>query len=346
MKLFHLYLEGGPAPPMTSYICVFHLGIGLVILSFKKCHSASPRGRSQRIMTELRNEIEKLLGPAVQVNDEVIRACQDRNEFGGLSFDLFREATGLAWVTCNAYYETGDGPTMNRNQAVCAGFLSRISKIMVSVAKLSSGEEHGEVVQILNRCILESSVDLQYLLLKDDDAVYERFVKFGLKGERELYDIIQKNITNRNGQDLEIERDMLLSIARTCEHSGMKIEEIDPKAGSWGGSYRDRMTEIGLGEGYPIFQGMTSQAVHGSWSDLIRNYLNKSDTGYEPKPDHTQTEGKLFGPTAFFATNAAKVYIDRFFGSREAEPLVHRLDDLQQRLALVENSRPGWEPVP
>ena len=30
MKLFHLYLEGGPAPPMTSNICVFHLGISLV----------------------------------------------------------------------------------------------------------------------------------------------------------------------------------------------------------------------------------------------------------------------------------------------------------------------------
>ena len=297
-------------------------------------------------MTELQNEIEELLGPAVQVNDEVIRACQERDEFGGLSFALFKEAAGIVWVTCNAYYETGDGPTMNLNQAVCAGFLSRISKIMVSVAKLSSGEEHGEVVQILNRCILESSVDLQYLLLKDDDAMYERFVKFGLKGERELYDIIQKNITNRNGQELEIERDMLLSIARTCEDSGVKIEEINSRAGSWGGSYRDRMTEIGLEEGYPIFQGMTSQAVHGSWSDLIRNYLNKSDTGYEPKPDHTQTEGKLFGPTALFATNAAKVYIDRFFDPREAEPLVYRLDDLQQRLALVENSRPGWEPVP
>ena len=29
MKLFHLYLEGGPAQPMTSSICVFHLGISL-----------------------------------------------------------------------------------------------------------------------------------------------------------------------------------------------------------------------------------------------------------------------------------------------------------------------------
>ena len=296
-------------------------------------------------MTELKNHINEPLVPAVQANDEVIRACQERNEFGGLSFALYQEATGLVWATCNAYYKTDDGFTMTRSQAVCMGLLSRISKLMTSVLKLSSEVEHGETVQIIDRCILESSIDLQYLLKKDDDTVFERFVKVGLKSERELYGIIQENIRNRNGQELEIERDMLRSITRTCEHSGMKIEEIDPKAGSWGGSYRDRMTEIGLGEGYPIFQGMTSQAVHGSWSDLIRNYLNKNDTGYEPKSDHTQTEGKLFGPTALFATNAAKVYIDRFFDTRNAEPLVQRLDDLQQRLALVEASRPGWEPA-
>ena len=29
VKLFHLYPEGGPAPPMTSSICVFHIGISL-----------------------------------------------------------------------------------------------------------------------------------------------------------------------------------------------------------------------------------------------------------------------------------------------------------------------------
>ena len=295
-------------------------------------------------MTELQNEIEELLGPAVQVNDEVIRACQERNEFGGLSFALFKEAAGTVWVTCNAYYDEGNGPTILRNQAVCLGLLSRISKLMASVLKLSSEVEHGETVQILYRCIPESSIDLQYLLKKDDDTVFERFIKVGLKSERELYDIIQENI--RNGQELEIERDMLRSIIRTCEDSGVKIEEINPRAGSWGGSYRDRMKEIGLAEGYPFFQGMSSQAVHGSWSDLLRNYLNKSETGYEPKADHTQTEGKFFGPTALFATNAAKVYIDRFFDPREAEPLVQRLDDLQRRMALVENSRPGWEPAP
>ena len=46
-------------------------------------------------MTALKSQIEELVGPAIQVNDEVIRACQEKNEFGGLSFALYRDATGL-----------------------------------------------------------------------------------------------------------------------------------------------------------------------------------------------------------------------------------------------------------
>ena len=296
-------------------------------------------------MTELENDLDEILGPLVPVDDDVIRLCQERNEFGELSFALCREAAGTVWVTCNAYYEEGNGPTISRNQAVGLGLLSRISKIMVSVLKLSSVQEHGETVQILNRCIFESSIDLQYLLMKHDDTIYQRFVKSGLRSERELYDIIQENIDNRNGQELGIERDMLLSIARTCEDSGVKIEEINVNSGSWGGSYRDRLNALGLGDWYPILQGVTSQSVHGSWSDLIRNHLDKTDNGYLPKADHKHTDGEIFGPMAIFATNAAKAYIDRFFNERDAQPLVARLDDLQRRIGIAEASRPGWEPA-
>ena len=95
-------------------------------------------------MTELQNEIEELLGPAVQVNDEVIRACQERDEFGGLSFALFREAAGTVWVTCNAYYDEGNGPTILRNQAVCLGLLSRISRLMASVLKCPQKSSTGK----------------------------------------------------------------------------------------------------------------------------------------------------------------------------------------------------------
>ena len=99
-------------------------------------------------MTALKSQIEEWVGPAIQVNDEVIRACQEKNEFGGLSFALYREATGLIWVTSNAFYQTIAGSTMTRSQAVCMGLLSRTSKLMASVLKLSSEVEHGETAQI------------------------------------------------------------------------------------------------------------------------------------------------------------------------------------------------------
>ena len=310
-------------------------------------------------MTELQDKLDELIGQPIRVDEEVLGACREKGEFGELSFNLYREAAALVWVTCNAYYHTEtNGMGLTRNQAICAGLLSRVSRLMMSVLKLSSGTEHGETVQILNRCILESSVDLQFLLKKDDNTMFERFVETGLKGERELYDIIKSSIRQRNGRELEIEPDsmltsslvhmeieqsMLASINKVCEESGAKIEDIDPKAGSWGGSYRDRLKAIDLGKSYPILQGITSQSVHGSWSDLIRNYLNKSESGFEPKPDHTQTDGEMFGPMALFATNAAKAYIRRYFDPTDAESLVQRLDDLQNRLAWVESSRPGWE---
>ena len=65
---------------------------------------------------------------------------------------------------------------LDRNQAICAGLLVRISKYMLSVVKLSSDIEHGETVQALNRCIIESIVNVRYLLVKDSEAVYDRFV--------------------------------------------------------------------------------------------------------------------------------------------------------------------------
>ena len=305
-------------------------------------NSSQSKGPSN--MTELQDELDELIGQPTRVDEEVLRACREKGEFGDLSFNLYREAAKLVWVTCNAYYQTESNEiSLTRNQAVCAGLLSRASRLMMSVMKLSSGTEHGETVQILNRCIVESSVDLQFLLKKDDNNIYERFVETGLKGERDLYDIIKCSIRQRNGRELEIEKSMLASINKVCEESGVKIEDIDPKAGSWGGSFRDRLRAIDLGDSYPVLQGITSQSVHGSWSDLIRNYLNKNESGYEPKSDHTQTDGELFGPMVIFATNAAKAYIRRYFDPTDAEFLVQRLDDLQNRLAWIESSRPGWE---
>ena len=295
-------------------------------------------------LAELREQLDELIGQPIRVDEGVLENCRKNNSFGELSFNLFKEAAVLVWVTANVRYQTeGDEMSLARNQAVCVGLLSRVAKLMMSVLKLSSSGEHGGSAQILNRCIFESTVDLQLLLEKDDDAIYGRFIATGLKGDRALYDLINSNIRQRNGRILEIEQSMLGSICRICEDSGLTIEDIDPKAGNWGGSYRDKLRALGREDAYPILQSTLSQSVHGSWSDLIRNYLDKNEGEYSPKPDHARTDGKMFGPIALAATDAAKAYIGRYFDPTDAGFLLQRLDDWQRRMVLVEEARPGWE---
>ena len=143
----------------------------------------------------------------------MLEACRANNQFGALVYELYKETARLVCVSSGAYFGHGGiEMKLDRNQAICAGLLVRISKYILSVIKLSSDIEHGETVQALNRCILESAVNLRYLLLKDDDAIYDKFVKNSLVAERELYDMIQENVRGRGGDRLAIEQSMLNSI--------------------------------------------------------------------------------------------------------------------------------------
>ena len=113
------------------------------------------------------DEVENLVGPRVEVTDDVLEACRANDQFGALVYELYKETGRLVCASSGAYFgHGGDSIAFNRNQAICAGLLVRIFKYMLSVAKLSADIEHGETVQALNRCIVESAVNLRYLLLK------------------------------------------------------------------------------------------------------------------------------------------------------------------------------------
>ena len=292
-------------------------------------------------------DIESYLGPPLEVTDEMLQVCRETGKFGSLLFDLYKEAGGLLTVASAAYVGyPGDTVKLERNQAICAGLLVRITKLMTSVVKLSSGLEHGETVQLLNRCIIESIVNVRYLLLKDSGEVYDKFVKSSLRPERELYDIIHENVRLRGRERLVIEERILKSILNKCQSSGVTIEEINPKAGSWGGSLQDRVKALGFGErAYTVLQGIPSHAIHGTWMDLLNNHLLRRESAFEPNFDHLKTEGELLWPVAFLAAEAARDYLDKYFGRQHAETLYERLDSVQERLMKVAKSTGDWQNV-
>ena len=80
-------------------------------------------------MTGLQDKLDELIGQPIRVDEDALRDCREKGEFGKLSFNLYREAAALVCVTCNAYFQTeSNGMSLTRHQAICVGLLSRVSR--------------------------------------------------------------------------------------------------------------------------------------------------------------------------------------------------------------------------
>jgi hypothetical protein len=279
-------------------------------------------------------ELENNLMPPVEIagiGDET-----NPEKVNEVVFELYKEALSVvnlaAHLLDDAANEKGG---WSRNQAICAGLMIRISKFMLVVTQLSAKRDRADVVFALNRSILESAVNLEFLLTKNDDAVFDQFVKFSLGPERELYDIVQANIAAHGGELLPIEKRMLDSINGVCQASGVNIEEVNQKYGDWGGGVRQRLKALNKEEQYVAVQRLPSHAVHGTWVDLYMRHLEhdvKADV-FLPDNSFTNVDARLLGPIATFGLEPTKLYLQRFFSNiPETVKLLERIEDLQNRI--------------
>jgi hypothetical protein len=118
-------------------------------------------------------------------------------------FELYKEAVSVvnlaAHLPDEAAVVKGGWP---RNRAICAGLMIRIAKFMLVVTQLSAKRDRGEVVHALNRSIMESAINLEFLVNANDDGYFDQFVKLSLGAERELYDAIHALRQVYNGRPL------------------------------------------------------------------------------------------------------------------------------------------------
>jgi hypothetical protein len=293
---------------------------------------------------EAASPVHGLLGEPVPVSPQILNACAEKGEFTQLAFELYKEA-GIVVATCS-HLSLGSGacePSLSRNQAICAGLLVRLTKFMVAVTQLASSDDRGEVITALTRSILESGTNLRFLLRRNEARFFDQFVAFSLGPERELYDIIQRNVSERDGHVLAIEERMLRSIDRTCRLSGANIQDVNPRMGDWGGGLRNRMEALGEGDFYVGAQRIASHAVHGTWVDLLLNHLREADGGFAPDPTWTPVQPQLLLPIARLVLESAEAYVRWFVGDvPEVQPLYQRIGNLCERLALVDAAHEGW----
>ena len=197
----------------------------------------------------------------------------------------------------------------------------------------------------LNRSITESVTNVKYLIEKGDDVLYDKYVAASLGTEREFYDLVQKKIKER-GAVLSIDEDILKSINRIAKLSDIDIQQVDKRFKDWAGSLRYRYEALGQSDQYVTQERMGSHAVHGTWVDLVQNYLYAVDDGFVINFDLSDSDGRLLAPIAVLALDAARDYLNEFFReTADHEMLVGRIEDLIDRILKVEVSREDWSPA-
>ena len=281
--------------------------------------------------------LKEMLNPIVDVAN--IEGESDIEKINERAFELYKEALGVVNLASHLYDDqAASSGGWQRDQAICAALMIRICKFMVAVIQLSSKGNRAEIVSALNRSILETAVNLEFLVSIADKRSFDNFVTKSLGPERELYDLIQSNITERGGEILPIETRMLNSINDVCQFSGLKIEEVDRKHGDWAGGVRARLKALGKEEQYTAMIRVPSHAIHGNWVDLYKNhlYVDKNSGLFSPKSDFTYVDERHLGPIAVLVLEATRAYLSRFFSAvPEIRLVLERVDDVIGRIILV-----------
>lgn len=214
------------------------------------------------------------------ISEDDMQKCRDTGDYCPVLFEWYKFVTSVCYVFANLMQES---PVVRkdisgRDYAVLIGLMNRCAKLMHSNMDLSHKSAFGETTSIIDRCIFESSVILNWLCTNDNEDKFDRYIASGFRTELELKDQILKAIDKRGGEHLQIEDRMLASVDRHLEEAEFDDESV-------------RATKplpdlaamlVSLGQDrimYTTGQRIGSHHVHGTWVGLRMHYIDREEDG-------------------------------------------------------------------
>jgi hypothetical protein len=313
------------------------------IRSHARIHAMIEAARQQEEDDEIAatSPLRKALPERTEVTQDILNQCAHDSRFLPLAFNLYGEVITL--VVAAGLIQQMSGLALERNQAICAGSLVRIGKLMRATLTLAEDQQHHEAIYTLHRPIVESLVTVRYLIAKDETRFYDQFVEYSLGPEREVYDDVQENIKERGGATLPIEERMLRSIRLTAEKSGLKIEDVSREDKNWGGNVRNRMLALGEAQQYGGFYRLPSHAVHGTWVDLLMHHLNYDAGKFTVNLKSKQADVRDLLPLGRLVLIAAFEYLQAFYGNHpQLRPVYEHISDLDARIMATDAASEQW----
>jgi hypothetical protein len=193
---------------------------------------------------------------------------------------LKQSITLLFLIVGDRYCEGKEGipRKINRNEAIIGGNLTRLIKLNTSfLENICNGKL--EICYILNRCMAETAINTQFMIVEGEENVLRNYIKYSLITEKELWNKIKDNVEDRNDEKLHIEERMQKSIERSFNSSDFDLENVN-RSSKWK-SIAKRAEYVAGDQFYKIFYGLGSHSIHGNWQDILMNNLTKEDDEFK-----------------------------------------------------------------
>lgn len=265
---------------------------------------------------------------------KALSSASSENQFSEESFYLLREATQLAMAVASMKPRK---PIIERNQATLLGLAVKTAKLAKVILRDASD---GDVEQQLStsREFIEAAANLRWLM--NDNGSGERygmFIEDGLRSEKGMLDFINKNVSQRDGRVLHIEKRMVRSITETLKAAGIDdpaaIRSGKMLAAQGYPKIEKRIEELSQA-GYVAYRA-ASAAIHGSWSDLFKHHLHYDGKEFTPDFDPPSRRPQVLTTVTtalcIVIVEYAKLMLDRYAVERTA-PL---FDNLHERNSKV-----------
>lgn len=277
----------------------------------------------------------------VEVHSEEMSKFKNEDDFTGLAVSLLVE-TGS--YVCVAASTMGTEPVWDRDRAAICGNMVRLYKLVHSVLDQTC-QRRQETSFILARLVFETLVNIRYMIENFDPALIDEYVKYSLRHERKLLDVIRANIEAQNGAVLPIEDRMLKSINRAANAAQVPLSEVDLKQkGPWGGkNVFDKAEAIGLGQAYlGAFSG-PSHSVHGNWHEIYSNHLHWDEKGgFTPNLDWHRPRPQVLFPLCILIIETLEIYFAFMCGDQAVYLFEKPLSDLRERVYQVNDAHEAY----
>lgn len=254
------------------------------------------------------DELEIPQPPRITKNQ--LARCHETGDYRPLLFEWYKYVGLLSsFYSCIRSDSAAVRSLPTLHYATLVGLLNRCSRLILANVALSHKGLFGETTAILDRCIFESAVKVIWLCTKGDDEGFSRFIADGLKTELELKKKIEKNISDRGGSILAIEKRMLTSISNFVSCSGLTEPEIESAkklpdlAAMIDVIGQDRLL-------YLVGQKIGSHHVHGTWPSLWLHYLNEQDGMLGPRDHDCPTHINQYVFVPLLVLQAADAFVN------------------------------------